>query len=333
MKRICVVPENKGTGGPATFSRKLENGLKKRNIEVVHDLDHPRLDAALVINGTRQMRKLWRCKKRGIRIVHRLGAPNTLHRRMSLGWRVFFMAEARNVLMNSIRNRFADHVVYQSRFVQERWNERRGASRGGSSIIYNGVELADFNPEGPKYASKSKICIISVEGTQGADPYDTAIKLGSELERQGVDFEFLILGKPWRDAQIRMSKPGYMNYIGFVPNKKLPFYYRGSDLFVSIDVIAGCPNSVLESLACGTPVLGYNAGPLPEMMAPDAGRCVECMGDPLKRESPENIKTMARAALEIIENRDAYVEGSRELAEKKFNVEAMVEAYVAALSG
>lgn len=333
MNRICIVPENRGTGGPASFKRKLKSGLEKRGIEVVHDLDHPHLDAVLVINGTRRLHKLWRCKKRGVRIVHRLGAPNTLHRRMPLGWRISVMAEARNAMMHLIQNRFADHIVYQSRFVQEMWRERRYPSGAGSSIIYNGVELSTFNPGGPRYESKSKIRIISVEGTQGADPYDTAMKLGSELERQGVDFEFLVLGKPWRDMQIRMSKPGFMNFIGFVPNDRLPFYYRGSDLFVSIDTIAGCPNSVLESLACGTPVLGYDAGPLPEMMTPDAGRCVECIGDPLKGQSPENIKTMARAALEIVEHREAYGGGARRLAEKRYDVDDMVEAYIAALSG
>jgi len=333
MKRICIVPGEMGGGGPASFKRKLESGLKGRNIEVTHDLDHAHIDAVLVINGTRQMHKLWQCKKRGIRIVHRLGVPNFLHRQIPVGWRNFLLAEIRNIMMRFIRRQLADHVIYQSHFVEKRWNKLYGPASVGSSVIYNGVDLSAFNPEGAKYRSKAEICIISVEGTQGADPYDTAINLGHELEKLGINFEMLVLGKPWQDAKIRLSEPAFMNFLGFVPNTELPFFYRGSTFFLSTDTIAGCPNSVLESLACGTPVLGYDAGPLPEIMELDAGQCVDCEGDPLRGQNPANRKAMVKAALEMTDDLVRYRRGARNLAEKKYDADAMVEAYVEALFG
>jgi glycosyltransferase involved in cell wall biosynthesis len=329
MKRICIIPgKNMRTGGPASFRRKLVSGLKARNIEVTHDLDHTHLDAVLVINGTRYMHKLWRCKKRKVRIFHRLGVPNLLHHRISFGWRVFLLAEIRNIMMRFIRSQLADHVIYQSHFVEKRWNKLYGEDNVGSSVIYNGVDLSTFNPKGERYSSKAEICIISVEGTQGADPYDITLKIGQELEKLGINIEILLFGKPYRDAQIRLSKQTFMKFFGSVPNTELPFFYRGSTFFLSTDIItAGCPNSVLESLGCGTPVLGYDAGPLPEMMEPNAGLCIDCKGDPFIGQHPENLKAMAKAALELFENRSRYSKGARNLSEKKYSVDSMVKAY------
>lgn len=326
--KVCIPMRPSEVGGPSMFFRKLENGLKKRNIRVTSNLEETGLDAVLVINGTRQLNKLLRCKKRGIRIVHRLGVPNFIHRQIPVGWRNFLLAEIRNIMMRFIRRQLADHVIYQSHFVEKRWNKFYGPASVGSSVIYNGVNLSAFNPEGAKYKSKAEICIISVEGTQGADPFDTAINLGNELEKLGINFEMLVLGKPWRYAKIRLSEPAFMNFLGFVPNTELPFFYRGSTFFISTDTIAGCPNSVLESLACGTPVLGYDAGPLPEMVEPFAGQCVDCVGDPLRGQSPANLKTMVKTALEIVEDRVKYRKGARNLAEKRYGVDAMVGAYV-----
>ncbi len=333
MKRICIVPGEMGGGGSVSFKRKLESGLKGRNIEVTYDLDHAHLDAVLVINGTRYMRKLCRCKRRGFGLYISWECQTSSTVNFFSRWRNFLLAEIRNIMMRLIRSQLADHVIYQSHFVEKRWNKLYGPASVGSSVIYNGVDLSTFNPKGPKYRSKADVCMISVEGTQGADPYDTAINLGHEVEKLGIKFEMLILGKPWQDAKIRLSEPAFMNFLGFVPNTELPLFYRGSTFFLSTDTIAGCPNSVLESLACGTPVLGYDAGPLPEMMEPDAGQCVDCEGDPLRGQNPANRKAMVKAALEMTDDCVRYRRGARNLAEKRYDADTMVEAYVEALFG
>lgn len=328
MKRICIVPYNMGSGGPASFKRKLEIGLKKRNIEVTTDLNHKQLNAVLVINGTRMINKLWECRNRGVRIVQRLGIPNWLHRHFFYGWSGFFMAEIRNLIMQFIRSHLADHVIYQSRFVEKRWNMRYGVAKVGTSIIHNGVDLSSFHPAGSKYRSKARICFISVEGTQGIDPFDTAIKLGHEIVRLGLELEILVMGKVWKEAQIRFSAPSFTKFMGFIPNTELPSYYRGSAFFLSTDPTAACPNSVLESLACGTPVLGYKAGPLPEMLEDDAGICADYAGDPLEGQDPANIGKLVKAALELIQNQVSYRKGARCLAEKRYDIDTMVDAYV-----
>jgi glycosyltransferase involved in cell wall biosynthesis len=50
-------------------------------------------------------------------------------------------------------------------------------------------------------------------------------------------------------------------------------------MLFSADLNAACPNSVIEALACGTPVLGYDTGALPEMVPPKSGRIAHYGGN------------------------------------------------------
>jgi glycosyltransferase involved in cell wall biosynthesis len=244
------------------------------------------------------------------------------------------LEEIRNLIMRLIRASMADHIVYQSRFAKDWWERTYGKPEKGTSIIYNGADLAQFSPDGPRYQSKADICIISVEGTQGADPFDIAIQVGRSLEERGRKVELLMFGTPWNNAQSQLGKYPFINFMGTIANSQLPYFYRGATFYLSTDIIAACPNSVIEALACGTPVLGYKAGVLPEMLGDrSAGRCIECDGDPWKGESPANLEGMVNAALEIAKNTEPFRVAARRLAEERYGLDQMVDAYMEVLLG
>lgn len=329
--RVAIPGQLTGVGGPTSFQQKLAQGLTQRGIGVAYDLDDTPYDAVLVINATRQLSRLWRCKRRGIRIVQRLGIPNWLHRHLRVGVRGYALAEIRNLMMRLIRSRLADHVVYQSRFVQDVWDRTYGVARAPSAVIYNGVDLATFHPDGSRYLSRADVCLISVEGTQGSDPFDIAVGLARGIEAKGMTTELLIFGRPWRDAEARFGCHPFANFKGVVSNHDLPHFYRGAAIYVSTDIIAGCPNSVLEALACGTPVIGYKVGVLPELLDGSAGRCVEPQGDPWKWELPGNRDGMVDAALAVLADLERFRRGARQLAEERYRLEQMVDAYIEVL--
>jgi glycosyltransferase involved in cell wall biosynthesis len=113
-----------------------------------------------------------------------------------------------------------------------------------------------------------------------------------------------------------------------VPNDRLPYFYRGAALYVLTDVIAACPNSVIEALACGTPVVGYDSSVLPEMLDRLAGRWVRPQGDPWRGERPGNIGGLVEAALEIVRDNAAFRAGARRLAESRYDLNRMIEEYL-----
>lgn len=328
--RLCVYPQVHQTGGPATFQRKLANGLAQLNIGVTYDLANSDYDTILVVNSTRQIPELLMRKRQGVRIVQRLGTPFLQHRDISIGIRQFLLTELRNYSMQFLRRYIADHVVYQSRYVQEQWEMRFGKAKVDSSIIYNGVDLDKFSPHGPRYNKKKiQICLLNVEGTLGTDLSQIAIQLGQGLCARGMTVEVLAFGAVLTNLVFNQTDYPFIKYLGIVDNAELAAYYRGADGLLFTDTMTGgCPNTVIEALACGTPILGYNAGVLPEIITEDAGRLVECHGNPSRLEALGNQEGLVNAAIEISQERTRLSKGARFLAEQRYDVNKMIDEYV-----
>ncbi len=81
----------------------------------------------------------------------------------------------------------------------------------------------------------------------------------------------------------------------------LSYFYSSCDLFACPSLQDNLPNTVLESLACGTPVLSFKVGGLPDMVRPGvSGFLAESVGDHkslagcLEKalEEPEMLKTL-----------------------------------------
>ena len=153
-RRICVVPRVSGVGGMVSFRHKLLAGLAAQGFETCDALEDTPYQAVLVIGGTRQVGKLWQVRRRGVRIVQRLDGMNWLHRlglrqpAQRTGARHFLRAEYGNTVLALIRNRLVHHIVYQSEFVHGWWDRVSGRTSVPSTVIYNGVDLAVYTPQG-----------------------------------------------------------------------------------------------------------------------------------------------------------------------------------------
>ena len=57
--------------------------------------------------------------------------------------------------------------------------------------------------------------------------------------------------------------------VGNKPNEELPLWYSAADVTCLASLREGMPNVVLESLACGTPVVATRVGGTPEVLVSD----------------------------------------------------------------
>jgi glycosyltransferase involved in cell wall biosynthesis len=65
-------------------------------------------------------------------------------------------------------------------------------------------------------------------------------------------------------------------FAGSVPNTELPAWFSAADLSILSSSREGLPNVVLESLACGTPVVATRVGGVPEVATdPASARLVD----------------------------------------------------------
>ncbi len=334
IRRLTLVPRIHGIAGPASFQRRLAAGLAGRAIEVSSDVRTPG-DAVLVIGGTRSLGGLLAARRRGVRVIQRLDGLNWIHRRRPTGASHFLRAELNNLLLRLIRSRLADQVVYQSQFARTWWERRFGPAPGASTVIRNAVPLDEFTPDGARLEAVAERRLLVLEGALGGG-YEIGLEWAvgladrlAEVEPGGIRLS--ILGRPGG----RISKParaGTVNleWIGEVAPAEVPRWLRSADLLFSADLHPACPNSVIESLACGTPVAAFDTGAIPEIVDERSGAVVPFGGDPWRIDPPD-LDGLARAALGILGDLPRFRSGARRRAEEGFGLDRMIEEYLAVL--
>ncbi|MBX3048027.1 MAG: glycosyltransferase family 4 protein [Anaerolineales bacterium] len=331
------MPKVSGVGGMVSFEAKFRAGLAARGITVTQNLEDEDYQAILVIGGSRQLPALRRAARRGIRVVQRLDGMNWLQRKTRTGLRHWLRAETANLLLAYIRDSLANHIVYQSQFVKGWWARQYRQNQTPSRVIYNGVDLGSFSPKGPERPPNDHIRILILEGSlQGG--YELGLESGTALAA-GLQSA---LGQPVRlavagqvGAAVRQkwnANNTAIEWLGVLPNAQVPALCRGAHLLYSSDINAACPNSVIEALACGLPVLAYDTGALPEMVPDSAGRVVPYGGDPWQLDPPD-IAALVQGAQAILADLDNLRAGARQQAEAAFGLEAMLDAYIGALHG
>jgi glycosyltransferase involved in cell wall biosynthesis len=331
MSRICIVPHVEGSGGMASFRLKFELGLKARGVEVTHDLS-AKSNAVLVIAGTRKLWQLNQVRRRGIRIVQRLDGINWVQRVRWTGPRYHIRAEYGNAMLALIRNRFADHVIYQSKFIQSWWNQWYGEARVPSTVILNGVDLEKYSPNGAENRPKDHSRLLLLEGSL-AGGLNAGLFHGIALAEKLAEkypIEVVVAGKVDEATQAKLQSRIPVKFLGTIPREDIPALARSSHLMYCAEVNPPCPNSVIEALACGLPVVGFDSGSLKELVTEDAGRVVPYGANPWKLETP-HIAALADSAQEVLSKQEQFRAGARARAESVLGLEKMVDSYLRVL--
>jgi glycosyltransferase involved in cell wall biosynthesis len=335
MPCICIVPSVEGIGGMATFRQKFEAGLVRRGMVVSHD-PWDQCDAVLVIAGTRHLLPLLNARRRGVRIVQRLDGINWVHRRRNTGARHFLRAEYGNLILSMTRAHIATRILYQSEFTRRWWNEWYGKAAVESFVVHNGVDLDEYRPEGEGKPPADYRRLLVVEGNLGGGydmGLDTALRL-AEILKQKYRFpmELEVVGKinaAQREA-VQSRAAVSIVWAGTVPRERIPEIDRAAHLLFSADLNAACPNSVIEAMACGLPVVAFNTGALNELIVGDSGRLVAYGGDPWQLDRPD-VPVLADAAAEILRDRSRFSRAARAHAEEALGLERMVDGYLKVL--
>lgn len=328
MTRICITPFVQGTGGMASFRLKFEQGLKSRGIDITYDLDS-NFESLLVIAGTRFLPRLSRVRRRGIRVVQRLDGINWVHRVKWSGARYTLRAVYGNFMLSLIRNRFADRVIYQSQFIRQWWEDWYGVADAPASVIINGVDLQTYTTEGEHERPMDKFRMLLLEGSLARGLNSGLFHAVSVAEKISAKYpmEIVVAGTVDEATQRKMQSKVPVKFLGTVPRAEIPKLARSSHLMYCAEVNPPCPNSVIESLACGLPVIGYDTGSLKELVGDEAGVIVPYGANPWRLETPD-VRALAESAGEVIAKQSQYRAAARKRAEAEFGLDKMVESYL-----
>jgi glycosyltransferase involved in cell wall biosynthesis len=319
-----------------SFKSKLSKGLIDRGYSISTDLADTPYSAVLVIGGTRDLIGLRKARRNGIPIIQRLNGMNWIHRRRWTGLRHFLRAEYGNLILSYLRSRLADRIVYQSEFSHRWWEGAFGPTRVPWSVVYNGVDLERYTPNGSENVPQEGVRILLVEGAIAGGyewGLETAVQMAEQYQTaHSRNIELMVVGRISDALQQRWKNKTAvtLTFTGAIAPERIPEYDRSAHLLYAADLNAACPNSVIEALACGLPVVAFDTGALSELVKGQAGRVVPYGGDSWKLQPPD-IHALVEASHEVIEQQSSFRQAARSRAEEAFGIDRMLDGYLEAL--
>ncbi len=158
----------------------------------------------------------------------------------------------------------ADELVFVSEDTLSEAEKFYGADRSKATVLENGVDTALFTARSEKKEIFKTGQVLLYQGAltrrKRVDVLIGALKYLDD------DVKLVIVGKKNEILENLVKSEDLSNrvkFVGYIPNEETSAYYRGADLCVSPASYEGFPKVVLESLACGTPVLasGFHVSP------------------------------------------------------------------------
>jgi glycosyltransferase involved in cell wall biosynthesis len=155
-----------------------------------------------------------------------------------------------------------------------------------------------------------------------------AARLAEALSRK-FKIELTVVGRVDGHSKNRLQNQSAfrLRFMGVLPPEHIPWLMRSSHVLFSAEVNPPCPNSVIEALACGVPIVGFDTGSLSELVQGESGRLVPYGANEWKLEEPD-IPALAEAATEVLQDQSRFREAARERAESALSIDKMMDEYL-----
>lgn len=162
------------------------------------------------------------------------------------------------------------HLVAPSRWLAQEAGRSKLLGRFPVSVIPYGLDTEVFRPRDKMLARQLldiplDARVVLFAAASARDRRKGFAKLEEALAPIPTDsgIHLVSLGRGGFSPNIRLP---HLN-LGFIGNDRiLSLAYSAADLYVIPTLDDNLPNTVMESLACGTPVVGFNVGGVPDMV-------------------------------------------------------------------
>lgn len=279
------------------------------------------------------MRLAEEVKRRGVDILHAHSSHAhtmaVLARRISgrgkvvVSRRVSFCPKGN--AFNRWKYRQPDRIVAVSEHVGDVLREF-GAKEPRLVVVHSSVDLERLNtpplPRASLGVSDSGLLLVSAGALVGHKDHETLVAAMPKVIQRFPELRLLIAGEgdlrgriEEKIAALRLG--GYICLLGH--RNDVPGLIRAADTYVSSSWSEGLGTSVLEALACGTPVVATVAGGVPEMVKPGE------TGYLVPNRNPEELATAIIASLENRDSARAMALNGQRLVEEKFTTARMIE--------
>lgn len=147
------------------------------------------------------------------------------------------------------------------------------------SLVPNAIDIASLPQKPERIHNKQIIFAGRLSKEKGiSDLLEMATKLPKEVH-------LLVLGRGPEEEKVKEATKSNINihYMGFVPKERTISLIRGSDVLIQPSLAEAISSTILEAMACKTPVITTNVGDNMELL--NNGAC----GIILEPESPQKL--------------------------------------------
>ncbi len=158
--------------------------------------------------------------------------------------------------------RLADRLIVPSAFLQEVFR-RFGLS---AEIVPNVIDLSRFAPRPPDAPSdRAAPHLIVTRNLEPIYDIDTALRALAIVRTVHPGARMTVAGSgPERDRLVGLAATlgaaSHATFTGRLDNERIAALYQEADVFINPSLVDNMPNSVLESLASGVPVVSTDVG-------------------------------------------------------------------------
>jgi glycosyltransferase involved in cell wall biosynthesis len=193
-------------------------------------------------------------------------------------------------------------------------------------VITNEIELSVFTPPQQRNGD-GPVRLLFVGRFNAFKNVERLIEAADRLKEMGVEnFELQLVGDGERRGRVEQlvvdkGLTKRVHFHGWVDREEIVQQYREADLFVTATTWEGMPNTVLEGMACGLPVVATRASGLEELVREGVNGYLVNINDP---------GALADRLAVLINNpyeRRRMSKESRKIAEQEFAWEYIAEQY------
>jgi teichuronic acid biosynthesis glycosyltransferase TuaC len=159
-----------------------------------------------------------------------------------------------------------------------------GAPPEKTRAVVSGCDLSVFHPR-DQHAARQKLhldpaaeAVVYIGRMDVRKGLRELIEAAASLHPERSNLQVYLIGegsdRPIIEQAIQAnSATGYIHALPECPFDEVALWMAAADLVTLPSYMEGCPNVVLEALACGRPVVATNVGGIPEIMS-DADGCL-----------------------------------------------------------
>ena len=207
-----------------------------------------------------------------------------------------------------------------------------GAVGWSSKVVlaYHGVDTSRFRPVGGPAAGGERLRVLAVGRLVAKKGYPVLLEALAMLRERGHEVSCRIVGGGSDTARLvllaeELGLAEAVTFLGPRTHQQVAEEYRRADVFVQASVVLadgdrdGIPNSLLEAMASGVPVVASSVSGIPEAVDDEVSGLLVPPGDPV---------ALARALSRLAEDRQlaaALAAGARSAVVERFDRQTLAE--------